>query len=74
MRNFNLSIDEQAFGCVDELPRKMSASKIFRYVVKAIILKDEAWFTYLENDVDAKVIRGYLKKTLVNRLINPDEK
>lgn len=63
-----LYLDEMSHNYIGELPRKVNASKIVRYVLKAIFADDAEWKVFLETDADAAVLREYLHKKLLKRL------
>jgi len=63
-----LYLDQVSHDYIDELPRKVNASKIVRYVLKAIFADDAEWNLFLETDSDAAVLREYLHKKLRKRL------
>ena len=46
MKSMNLYVDDEVVGLANELPRKMSASKLFRHSVKANTLNAAQWAEY----------------------------
>ena len=66
--NLNLYANEETVQSVGKLPRDMSASKIMRYVIKAIFTPDKQWREFQKTDVEAAAVRAYLRKKLLPRL------
>lgn len=60
--------DAMTKRCVDDLPRRVGASKIMRYVLKAIMTNDAEWEEYRKTDKDAINVRNYLREKLLPRL------
>jgi len=46
MKNMNLYVDDEVVGLINELPRKMSASKLFRHSVRANTYDAAQWADY----------------------------
>lgn len=65
----NFYVDEMSHNFIGELPRKVNASKIMRYVLKAIFATDAEWADYMKSDKDAVVVHDYLKVKLFPRLM-----
>lgn len=66
--NLNLYVDAETSKCLDSLPRKFSASKIFRYIIKANQLNEDDWQNYFQTDKDAKEIRMFLQEKIKDRI------
>ena len=64
----NFYLDEVSHNYVGELPRKVNASKIMRFMLKAIFDSESEWTAFLETDKDAAIIKEYLRKKLKGRL------
>lgn len=63
-----LYLDEQAHRYMNELPRKVSASKIARYILKALFTTDDEWREILRTDKDAREVKEYVRSKLLERL------
>jgi len=65
-----LYTDAETNRLASELPRKCSASKIMRYVLKAAMTSDADFEVYKRENKDAKEVRLYLREKLLPRLLN----
>lgn len=60
-RQVCLTVDDYTISAVQEMPRKLSASSLFRHLMKAGTMTDEQWSEYKKTD-EAQQSIGYLKK------------
>lgn len=62
----HLYMNEEISSAVHDLPRRMSASKLFRHLMNMIILDDTRWEAYMET-VEGKAVRVFLKEKAGHR-------
>lgn len=63
MRNgvrVNMTIDEDSYTGMQMLPRKYSASRVLRHLLKAYTLNDKAWAEYAATD-ECKEMKAFTK-------------
>lgn len=63
-----LYVDAETKECSGELPRKISASKLFRWVVKAATTDNKTWKKLIRTGGDIKDVQDYLRPRLMTIL------
>ena len=70
-KKLTLTIDDEAYEAVGELPRKVSISKITSWLLRAIAedikpggMTEDEFIKYMDNDPEGKVVREYLGEKL----------
>ena len=64
----NMCHDVDSMRCMNELPRRVNASRIMRYVLKAIVMNDAEFEAFKRDNAEAAECREYLREKLKNRL------
>jgi len=66
--SLNLYASEETLRNARKLPYDMSASKIMRYVMKAMFTPEKKWREFQKTDKEAVAVRAYLRDKLLPRL------
>lgn len=63
-------LDKESSDAMKELPRKVSASAIFRHILKAIVTNDKQWDEYITTNEEGIMVRAYIheRTPLLKRL------
>lgn len=59
-----LYVDKETKEGSGELPRKISASKLFRWVIRAATTDNKTWKKLVKTDPDIKEVQDYLRPRL----------
>lgn len=60
----HLYMDEQSIEALNDLPRKMSASKVARWAIKTAALSDKEYAHLLKTDSEFREVQEYLQPRL----------
>jgi 3-methyladenine DNA glycosylase/8-oxoguanine DNA glycosylase len=58
--NVQITVDEGTRDLMREMPRKMSASRVLRHVMKAFRYDDDAWSVYAKTD-ECRELRAFIR-------------
>ncbi len=69
-KKLTLSIDEDAYDDMGEIPRKISMSEIVTWLARAFVtdlkgMSDEEFRKYMDNDPSGREVRKYLQEKLL---------
>lgn len=69
-KKLTLSIDEDAYDDMGEIPRKISMSEIVTWIARAFVtdlkgMSDEEFRKYMDNDPSGREVRKYLQDKLL---------
>lgn len=69
-KKLTLSIDEDAYEDMGEIPRKISMSEIVTWLARAFVtdvkgMSDEEFRKYMDSDPSGKEVRKYLQEKLL---------
>jgi hypothetical protein len=63
-----LYVDQETKESSGELPRKISASKLFRWIIKAVTTDMKTWKKLLRTDKDIKEVQEFIRPRLMMML------
>lgn len=63
----NVVLDEMSYLAMQNLPKRMSASKLMRTFLVAATTNDKEWNRYLKSSEEAREVRDYLCEKLSGR-------
>ena len=58
--NVQITVDEGTRDLMREMPRKMSASRILRHIMRAFRYEEKEWSVYAKTD-ECKELRSFIK-------------
>lgn len=71
----NIMLDEDSHKVIGELPKRISASKLMRWMLKAVHTNDKEWKNLLRNDREIKEVQDWIRPRIMKVLgINEDQK
>ena len=59
-----LSINEQTKASMGDLPIRMSASKLFRWIVKLMVSDEKEWKKIIREEGEIKEVQDYIRPKL----------
>ena len=57
----NIYTDEQTDRFIGEMPAKMSASRVFRWMMRLISTNDKEWTVLIKENKEIKEVQAYMR-------------
>jgi hypothetical protein len=64
----NIMLDEESHKVIKELPRKISASKLLRWLLKLINTSDKEWAYLIKHDPEIKEVQDWMRPRFMRAL------
>ena len=68
----NIMLDEESHKVIKELPKKMSASKLLRWLLKALNSSEKEWTYLIRHDPEIMEVQDWIRPKLRKALAQPD--
>jgi hypothetical protein len=71
----NIMLDEDSHKVIGELPRKISASKLLRWLLKLIHTNDKEWTQLIKHDPEIREVQEWIRPKVIRALgINEEQR
>lgn len=68
-------LDEESHKVIQELPKKISASKLLRWLLKMVHTNDKEWTRLIKHDPEIKEVQDWIRPRLMRALgLNEDQR